>query len=242
LFSPAPSVVRFIGNTVTGQLRILGSHHGWQVERNRFQQSSSASNVFIKMTFGKGNNAFRDNVFVISNELVENYVIDSYLGNWDYGRSFFSGNSILTSQPITSLFIYGSTEGHQPFLVERVNYRVDPSTGAILPLRFASKYTGDGNRGDRFGGTAAPTTGSWLRGDIVDNTNPSAGGVLGWVCVESGTPGTWVPFGAICSANAYTVTNGSTDRDLDVTGDTLPQVAAVLGTLINDLKSSGVLK
>ena len=242
LFSPAPSVVRFVGNTVTGQLQIYGTHHGWLVERNRFQQSSSASNVFIKMTFGTGNNAFRDNVFVISNALVQNYVIDSYLGTWDYGRSFFSGNSILTSQPITGLFVYGNEGEHQPFLVERVNYRVDPSTGAILPLKFASRYSGDGGRGDRFGGTAAPTTGSWLRGDIVDNTNPSAGGVLGWVCVASGTPGTWVPFGAIRSANAYTVTNGSTARGLNVTGDTLPQVAAVLGTLINDLKSSGVLR
>jgi hypothetical protein len=40
----------------------------------------------------------------------------------------------------------------------------------------------------------------------------------------------------------YTVTNGSTDRSLNVTGDTLAQVAAVLGTLISDLITAGLLK
>lgn len=40
---------------------------------------------------------------------------------------------------------------------------------------------------------------------------------------------------------AYTVTNGSADRALNVTGDTLAQVAAVLGTLIDDLKAFGIL-
>ena len=39
--------------------------------------------------------------------------------------------------------------------------------------------------------TAIPTVGTWIRGDIVWNTLPSAAGVPGWVCVTSGTPGTW---------------------------------------------------
>jgi hypothetical protein len=46
-------------------------------------------------------------------------------------------------------------------------------------------------------GTAAPTTGTWLRGDRVDNLNPSAGGYVGWVCTTAGTPGTWKGYGAI---------------------------------------------
>jgi hypothetical protein len=46
--------------------------------------------------------------------------------------------------------------------------------------------------------TAAPTAGNYVKGDFVWNSNPSeAGGagskyvLLGWVCVTSGTPGTW---------------------------------------------------
>lgn len=46
-------------------------------------------------------------------------------------------------------------------------------------------------------GTAAPTSGRYLRGSKVWNTNVSAGGTLGWVCVASGTPGTWKGFGGV---------------------------------------------
>jgi hypothetical protein len=40
-------------------------------------------------------------------------------------------------------------------------------------------------------GTAAPVAGTWARGDIVWNTEPSAAGAPGWVCTTAGTPGTW---------------------------------------------------
>lgn len=39
--------------------------------------------------------------------------------------------------------------------------------------------------------TAAPTTGTWVKGDIVWNSQPSAGNPPGWVCTTSGSPGTW---------------------------------------------------
>lgn len=50
-----------------------------------------------------------------------------------------------------------------------------------------------------FTATAAPTTGTHAVGDFVRNSSPTEAGsspnkyvVLGWVCVASGTPGTWV--------------------------------------------------
>jgi hypothetical protein len=45
--------------------------------------------------------------------------------------------------------------------------------------------------------TAAPVSENWVRGDIIWNLNPSAGGKVGWVCVASGNPGTWKAFGVI---------------------------------------------
>ena len=46
---------------------------------------------------------------------------------------------------------------------------------------------------------AAPTTGTWAKGDTLTNSNPAELGtalskyvVTGWICVASGTPGTWV--------------------------------------------------
>ena len=46
-------------------------------------------------------------------------------------------------------------------------------------------------------GDVAPTYGTFTQGDIIWNTKPAPGGWIGWVCIASGTPGTWIPFGAI---------------------------------------------
>lgn len=47
--------------------------------------------------------------------------------------------------------------------------------------------------------SVAPTTGTWLQGDMVTNSTPTELGtagskyvILGWCCVSGGTPGTWV--------------------------------------------------
>jgi hypothetical protein len=42
-----------------------------------------------------------------------------------------------------------------------------------------------------------PTTGVHAKGDIVWNSNPVAGSVIGWVCIVTGTPGSWKSFGNI---------------------------------------------
>lgn len=47
--------------------------------------------------------------------------------------------------------------------------------------------------------TAAPTTGTWAKGDEVENSNAVEAGsspnkyiIVGWRCTVGGTPGTWV--------------------------------------------------
>ena len=47
--------------------------------------------------------------------------------------------------------------------------------------------------------TAAPTTGTWAKGDRIKNSAPAEAGtalskyvILEWVCTVSGTPGTWL--------------------------------------------------
>jgi hypothetical protein len=46
--------------------------------------------------------------------------------------------------------------------------------------------------------TAAPTLGTWVKGDLVDNSAPSVVTtdvadyvIVGWICTASGAPGTW---------------------------------------------------
>jgi hypothetical protein len=42
-----------------------------------------------------------------------------------------------------------------------------------------------------------PASGTWKSGDICFNQEPTIGNYIGWVCVQSGTPGRWAPFGNI---------------------------------------------
>jgi hypothetical protein len=46
-------------------------------------------------------------------------------------------------------------------------------------------------------GTAAPANGDYLVGDICWNQNPQSQSYIGWVCVSTGSPGVWAPFGMI---------------------------------------------
>lgn len=42
--------------------------------------------------------------------------------------------------------------------------------------------------------TAVPSTGTYAQGDFVKNSAPTATDpLIGWLCVASGTPGTWTP-------------------------------------------------
>jgi hypothetical protein len=46
-------------------------------------------------------------------------------------------------------------------------------------------------------GNTEPKQGVYTKGDICWNQDPGEHNFVGWICVASGTPGTWLPFGAI---------------------------------------------
>ena len=46
-------------------------------------------------------------------------------------------------------------------------------------------------------GHQVPTEGQFNKGDIQWNESPVESGYVGWVCITPGTPGQWLPFGAI---------------------------------------------
>lgn len=46
-------------------------------------------------------------------------------------------------------------------------------------------------------GPSAPTAGTFAKGDICWNQNPVADNYVGWICIEDGAPGKWLPFGSI---------------------------------------------
>lgn len=87
-----------------------------------------------------------------------------------------------------------------PFTLTGPNTALQFGRGAAVPYAFASSvlFTAANSNGRQITHAgAAPTTGTWGRGDIVFSNVATAGGKVGWVCVTAGTPGSWKPFGVI---------------------------------------------
>jgi hypothetical protein len=58
-------------------------------------------------------------------------------------------------------------------------------------IRFANKLMAVGEE--------APTSGNYQIGDIVYSAEPKPNGYIGWVCIATGNPGNWKPFGLIAA-------------------------------------------
>jgi len=69
----------------------------------------------------------------------------------------------------------------------------NPDTDVDLHVAGAIKYEGRVHRYNN----APPTSGIHGVGDVIWNTQPREGSYVGWVCITSGNPGRWEPFGKI---------------------------------------------
>jgi len=92
----------------------------------------------------------------------------------------------------------------------------------------------EGNRAHTWG-PAAPTSGTWMKGDICWNNAPATGMCIGWICVVAGTPGSWVGFGTTGTIN---VKDYGAKGD-GVTDDTAAFTAALATGLNVYVPSSG---
>ena len=68
-----------------------------------------------------------------------------------------------------------------------------PDPDVDLHVNGSIKYHGHQHRY----GSAAPQDGTFNKGDIVWNDDPRVKSYVGWICVRSGNPGSWEPFGKI---------------------------------------------
>lgn len=65
--------------------------------------------------------------------------------------------------------------------------------GVVLETNGAVKF-----QGKKFEvGNSIPSIGLYRQGDIVWHDTPVPNGNLGWICIRTGTPGEWRPFGNI---------------------------------------------
>lgn len=76
-----------------------------------------------------------------------------------------------------------------------------------------------------------PTGGSYKRGQVIFNDEPSAGEPFAWVCTADGSPGTWVPAGTAGNIDVY---------DFDTLTDALASVDLVDGQPVRTQGHSAV--
>lgn len=88
-----------------------------------------------------------------------------------------------------SVTVHGKTVFNSQIGVGVKNFAKDADITSAGPIRFQDKKFEVGD--------SAPTSGNYVKGDIVWNTNPKSTDYVGWVCIKSGTPGDWRPFGQI---------------------------------------------
>jgi len=152
------------------------------VSGNTFANTSTQVDAGIKLF---GNTSFTGNVASNWNNFIQ--VRADFDGT-------LSGNSISTTSTQRVVTVTTGAEG----TISGNNLTNSGSGGLITQLdgklsvdQFSSAQLVRQTR------SAAPTTGTWQRGDIIYNVNPSASGNIGWVCVTAGTSGTWKTFGSI---------------------------------------------
>lgn len=89
------------------------------------------------------------------------------------------------------------------FFTTAYGYQVVTAGAQVRNFLTAKDNAGAGIYGWKVGGrqeqiaAAAPTSGTWAKGDIVWNSALYGGTNIAWICVVAGTPGTWVAVGNI---------------------------------------------
>ena len=144
------------------------------------------NNYNITITTNNQTNA----LIFISHQLVQNCFVRIYRGNADNNfdkyvdipsTAFIIKNMIDTKSSIQGCY----------FWKDRDSGNVDNGLD--------SKYYEKKGENVIIKSTTTPTYGTWKKGDIIINSNPSAGSVYGWICTVDGTPGTWKEISTIGS-------------------------------------------
>lgn len=136
-----------------------------------------------------------------SNVVVENNKLDSVgLGNTTQAHVRVKGTSDsnyirrnLFNQPFSTGALNGVVEEGS---ANRTFADYNEMSGGQITAEYA-KVGANSVMKSRLQRSAAPASGAWLVGSLVEYTAPTAGGKIGAVCTAAGTPGTWKAYGAI---------------------------------------------
>lgn len=100
----------------------------------------------------------------------------------DFGVFSTAGMSVATSAVASAYNMFRNYDNY-------ASSGTTLSTGVPAGTYIGTRFVGEDS--------AIPTSGNWKRGDIIRFTLPVASGTEGWICVSTGTPGTWKTLGNI---------------------------------------------
>jgi hypothetical protein len=187
---------------------------------------SFANNIFhttaigniASLTFSAVNNTP-----VIGNASITNNVFDSGVNAGNNGVIVFNGASTYVTPVVISdnqfrtaadigRSVYATpsaTNNQIDFRNNVARGRFEDASGTFAIAPVGNRVYGAGGQAWKGGvvitadgeaySSAAPTSGTWERGNKVYAASPNAGGTVGWVCTTAGAPGTWKTFGAIAA-------------------------------------------
>jgi hypothetical protein len=193
----------------------------------RLRNGTSAANTWAEIQFESSS--------VVDSVLIGAKIIDHATGRgelWFHGRSTNGMNPRFRLPETGGAVFYGDT-GTAVATVSNLGalgaLTVSPAglSGATQVSRYAGATT-----------AGAPTSGAFVAGDwVIDR----AGTIR--ICTVAGSPGTWVSAGGTGAADTgWAVTAGYVaDKTFNPESSTLTECLRVLGTLIDALKSYGIL-
>lgn len=142
---------------------------------------------------------------VIENTTASQFIKEGLKGNAPVDNMNIEGNTILnvptelsyTALPNESIHVshYGNGTPENVIVASLGSVYYDKSSGKKWVKKLQDNLV-TGWRSEEYS-SAIPVSGSYKTGDIVFDDTPTAGGYQGWICVTSGTPGTWKGFGLI---------------------------------------------
>ena len=168
------------------------------IQNNRIFDDFGVMAVGVGIQINTPADTGQNNVTIQNNNIFRFTTFD--IAAYNPNAITIQNNRLESTTPTYSLYVSGTL--YPPCVIQNnwcvKDIQIEPTERAqgkaLVEWNYANAtYTAV----DMFKASAAPTTGTWQRGDIVWNVGATAGGTAGWICTTAGTPGTWKTFGAI---------------------------------------------
>jgi hypothetical protein len=181
-----------------------------------------------------------------------------HLGSSVAASTRYNGCTFLQNGSTADAFIRGRFEGTNTFTI--TTGRIDANgssntgfanvTGTMVGVLFTdstfiatqspayavqSFYSNDGASGrinKQESNFAAPSSGTYKRGDRVLNANPAIGGPTGWICTVAGSPGTWEELGIVGAVRAASQPNAAGANPTKAEYDALLSALRTAGLMV----------